>query len=389
MTEDAASRQNDAIIATDAASSARGRRQHRGAGSGSVWERYGWLMAVFWLVFLIYPLMALVRSTADRGWIVTGWVALVAFILIYVAGFINGMSFGGGGLVTRPKPIQWCAFGMLIVCAALTLPAVGGNTMSFIPFIMSFASYGLTRTAHWLTVAGGIGVTAAAIFLIPGGIAYISVLAIVVLLAVVNTVSTFLIIRSDEAERLGLELATSEGKEAVARDVHDLIGHSLTVVRMKAQLARRLVDSDPERAKRELDDIESLTAEAIAGVRETVSGVRSASLADQLVSCREVLKDAGVTLRVDGETESLSPAQSLTASWILREATTNVLRHAKASTVIVRVAPGHFGVTDDGLGYAGGEGNGVRGMRERAAMGGATMTVESDTGRGTSVKVTW
>lgn len=391
MTEDAASLPPDASVApgADAVSAVRGTRRGRDRAATSGWEKYGWLMAGLWLVFLIYPLVTLLRSSADPGWIITGWIALVAFIVIYVAGFVNGMSGSGGGLVTRPKPIQWCAFAALITCAMLTIPAVGGNALSFVPFVMSFASYGLTRLAHWMTVACGIAVTAAVVFLIPGGITYISVLAIVVLLAAVNTVSTSLIIRSAEAEHLGLELATSEGREAVARDVHDLIGHSLTVVRMKAQLARHLVDSDPERAKAELDDIASLTAEAISGVRETVAGVRNAPLADQLVSCREVLKDAGVTLRVEGETEALSPAQSLTASWVLREATTNVLRHAQAETVLVRIAPGRFSVIDDGAGYPGVEGNGVRGMRERAAMGSATLTVAAADVRGTAVEVTW
>src|SRR5690606_13964385 len=138
--------------------------------------------------------------------------------------------------------------------------------------------------AHWVTLIATIAVTAAAVFFVPGGTAYLSVLAIIILLAVVNTVSTTLIIRSAQAEKLGLELATSEGREAVARDVHDLVGHSLTVVSLKAQLVRRLIDSDPERAKAELAAIEALAVEAIAGVRATVAGVRSAALIEQLES---------------------------------------------------------------------------------------------------------
>lgn len=392
MAQDEVPAPADAMIAAAGAPSAAGAatgQRRRSRGGGSAWEKYGWLMAVLWLVFLAYPLMGLLRSTSDRGWILTGWIALVSFIVLYIGGFINGMSGSGGGLVTRPKPIQWCVFAALIVCAALTIPAVGGNAMSFIPFIMSFASYGLTRLAHWLTTAGGIGITAAAVFLVPGGVAYISVLAIVVLLAAVNTVSTSLIIRSAEAERLGLELATSEGREAVARDVHDLVGHSLTVVRMKAQLVRRLMDSDPERAKAELADIETLTADAIAGVRATVAGVRTATLDDQLASCAEALRSAEVTMRVEGETSALSPAQALTASWIVREATTNVLRHAKARTVTVRIAPGTVAVIDDGAGAGRAEGNGIRGMRERATTAGATFEVAPVPGGGTRVEVTW
>jgi two-component system sensor histidine kinase DesK len=346
-------------------------------------------MAAIWLVFLAYPIVDLVQSAAPQGWIITAWIALPAFVVVYVAGFINGMSLGGGGLVDPPRPIQWAAFGAMIVCAARVVPSGGGSALGFLPFIMSFASYGLTRPAHWMTMAAAIAVTAATVFLIPEGVRYVSILAIIALLAVVNTVSTSLIIRSAEAERLGLELATSEGREAVARDVHDLVGHSLTVVRVKAQLARKLVDSDPERAKAELADIESLTAEAIAGVRATVAGVRSAALVDQLAASRDALDAADVTMQVEGDAAALSPAQSLTASWILREATTNVLRHAGARAVTVRIAPGTFAVIDDGRGLSGAEGNGVRGMRERATTGGATLAVGPHASGGTRVEVTW
>lgn len=363
--------------------------RHRGVSAASPWDRFGWVMATVWLVFLVYPILALLSTAAPPAWIVTGWVALGAFVVLYVAGFVNGMSFGGGGLTTPPRPVQWVVFASLIVCTALTVPAVGGAALSFLPFIMSFASYGLTRIAHWVTCGVGIAVTAAVVFLTPTGLNYLTVLAIMVLLAVVNTVSTTLIIRSAEAERLGLELATSEGREAVARDVHDLVGHSLTVVSLKAQLVRRLIDSDPERAKAELADIESLTAAAISGVRTTVAGVRSAALLEQLDSCRDALQSADVTMRVEGEAGVLSPAQSLTASWILREATTNVLRHAEAGVVTVRIAPGNFSVADDGRGFTGGEGNGVRGMRERATIGGASFAVSSGAEGGTCVEVTW
>ncbi|MDQ0644774.1 sensor histidine kinase [Microbacterium murale] len=386
VTRDAAAASKAGVA--PAAWASRGSRP-RSVDSGSPWERFGWVMAAVWLVFLIYPLMALLRSNAPQPWIVTGWIALGAFVVVYVAGFMNGMSFGGGGLTSPPKPIQWVAFGSMLVCAALTIPAVGGSALSFLPFIMSFASYGLTRVAHWITLSACTAIIAAVVFFVPNGVSYLPILAIIALLGVVNTVSTTLIIRSADAERVGLELATSEGREAVARDVHDLVGHSLTVVSLKAQLVRRLIDSDPERAKAELADIESLTAEAIAGVRATVAGVRSAALAEQLVSCRDALESADVAMRVEGDTGALSPAQSLTASWILREATTNVLRHAEARTVTVRFAPGKLAVIDDGAGYGGGEGNGVRGMRERATMSGAAFAVRADRNGGTHVEVTW
>jgi len=355
------------------------------------WARFGWLMAVIWLVFLVYPVIALVRSEASLAWVVVGWIALLAFVVLYVTGFMHGMR-GGGGLGRPPSTRQWITFAALICCALISVPAEGGAALSFLPFIMSFASYGLTRVWHWITSVAAVTVTALCVFLLPGGLSYLSVLAIVALLGVVNTVSTWLIIRSADAERLGLELATSEGREAVARDVHDLIGHSLTVVGLKAQLARRLIDSDPERAKAELADIERLTAEAIAGVRSTVAGARATTFVEQLASTRDSLRAADIALTVEGEPSALSPVQAITAGWILREATTNTLRHARASEVRVLLAPGRLVVEDDGVGVGQGEGNGIRGMRERAAAAGAGFalgTADEAAGAGTRVEVTW
>ncbi|MFJ6534269.1 sensor histidine kinase [Microbacterium sp. NPDC091662] len=352
------------------------------------WARFGWLMAVIWLVFLVYPVIALLGSDASIAWVSAGWVALVAFVALYVTGFMHGMR-GGGGLGRTPSRRQWITFGALIVCVLISVPAEGGAALSFLPFIMSFASYGLTRVWHWITTIAAVTVTALCVFLLPGGINYLSVLAIVALLGVVNTVSTWLILRSAEAERLGLELATSEGREAVARDVHDLIGHSLTVVGLKAQLVRRLMDSDPERAKAELADIERLTAEAIAGVRSTVSGTRGTTLVEQLASSRDSFRAADIALEVEGEPSVLSPVQALTASWILREATTNTLRHSRARTVRVLLLPGRLVVEDDGVGMRTTEGNGIRGMRERAAAAGASFVLGATDDAGTRVEVTW
>lgn len=352
------------------------------------WERFGWLMAVVWLFFLIYPVMALLNSQAHIAWIVVGWAAVVVFLLLYVGGFIHGVRSGAG--LSRPSTRwQWCAFAGLILCVIVSIPAEGGSALSFLPFIMSFASYGLNRIAHWATTIGAFVVTAIAVLLLPDGSEYVSVLVIIVLLGAVNTVSTWLMARSSEASQLSLELATSEGREAIARDVHDLIGHSLTVVGLKAQLVRRLIDTDPERAKAELADIEALTAEAIAGVRSTVSEARTSSLDTQLATSRDALRAADIEMRVEGETAVLSPAQALTASWILREATTNTLRHASARRVIVQLAPGRLVVRDDGTGPGGREGNGIRGMRERAAAASAALAVAADPAGGTRVEVTW
>src|SRR5690606_15284776 len=154
--------------------------------------------AVIWLVFLIYPVLALLGSPAPVAWIAVGWAALAAFVVLYVGGFIRGVR-GGRAIGCTPIRGQWGVFAALIGCTLLSVPAEGGSALSFLPFIMSFASYGLTRLAHWITFGGALAVTGLYVLFVPGGHDFLSVLIIIALLGVVNTVSTWLIIRSADA----------------------------------------------------------------------------------------------------------------------------------------------------------------------------------------------
>ena len=381
------------------------------------WARYGWLMAAVWLVFLIYPITYLLNSHAPTAYVWMAWLGMAGFVASYLGGFSAGMRNGPPG--SRPSRAQWLCFWAMVAFALIGVPALGANALSYLPFIMSYASYGLTRTMHWAVAACSLLLVVLWPLAIGEFMDYLGLFMIVVILTLANSVSTFLISRSMVADELTIELATSESREAVARDVHDLIGHSLTVVKLKAQLARRLIDADPERARAELEDIERITGEALQGVRATVTGLRSEGLAAQLDAARSALGTAGIDLVVEGSPDALSPAQALPAGWILREATTNVLRHAGASRVLVRLAPGSLEVHDDGVGLGGkrGEaaasggsgrgsatgpeapskqtsgkatpGNGLRGMAERAAVAGAVCGTDSSPLGGVKVSVTW
>lgn len=352
------------------------------------WARYGWLMAVVWMVFLAYPVFALTRSSAAPVWIIVGWASLVLFAVVYVVGFMRGFRSGRVPGDTPPMS-QYVVLAILIALVLASVPATGASALSFLPFLMSYASYGLSRVAHWVVSSAAVLITLACVLFLPDGINNSGILMIVVLLFAVNSISTWLIRRAAEADVLSRELATSEGREAVARDVHDLIGHSLTVINLKAQLAGRLMDTDPEAARGELRQISELATEAIAGVRRTVAGARASSLDDQLATVSETLRSAGIAVTITGEPSVLSPAQGLTASWILREATTNILRHAEARAVTIQLLPGTIIVSDDGRGLTSGEGSGIRGMRERAAAAGAKIVMGTSTAGGARVEVVW
>lgn len=351
------------------------------------WSRYGWLVAVVWLAFLYFPGVALTRSEAAEPLLVLGWIGLTMFALAYTVGFILGMRTGWRSPTVSVRVL----FFLAVFCAAVTIPAIGWDCTSFLPFLMAYASYGLGNVWHWVVMAVSICLVTFEMVLsaTQGTTIPWVLLGVVVMMAVVNTINTWLIDRSVASDGLRIELATSEERESVARDVHDLIGHTLTVVKLKAELASRIIDRDPQSVKTELDEIVRLTGEAIAGVRETVTGIRGGGFAEQIRVSRDALESVGITVDVMGEPQNLSPAQSIPAGWIVREATTNILRHAHAKHVRVSIEPGTVIIEDDGIGVRTEPGNGIRGMEERAAAAGAVLQIASGVSPGTRVSVTW
>ena len=171
-------------------------------------------------------------------------------------------------------------------------------------------------------------------------------------------------------------LATASERERIARDLHDLIGHALTSVVVRAQLVQRLAGDDPERAAAEGAEIERTARDALANVRATVAGWRNASLDDELEAAHAALAAAEISLHVDRD-PAVQPAPTVEAALALslREAITNVVRHAGATevTVTIGVVDGEIAlrVADDGRGGNAPEGGGLSGMRDRiAALGG-------------------
>ena len=126
-------------------------------------------------------------------------------------------------------------------------------------------------------------------------------------------------------------------RERIARDLHDLLGHTLSLITLKAELARKLVDRDPQRAKQEMQDVEHTSRAALADVREAISGYRGQGFAAELLRARQTLQTAGITVDCEASQVPLSPAQETVLALALREAVTNVVRHAQAQTCSVRL----------------------------------------------------
>ena len=175
----------------------------------------------------------------------------------------------------------------------------------------------------------------------------------------------------EEIERL----ATIAERERIARDLHDLLGQTLSVVVLKSELARRLVRSDPDRAEQEVREVEHTARTALAEVRSAVAGYRAKGLGVELVDARRALSAAGVDLQATIDLPVLPAEHEAALALALREAVTNVVRHADAHHTTIHADATRDEVTlqvcDDGRGTSGPDGSGLAGMRERiTALGG-------------------
>jgi two-component system sensor histidine kinase DesK len=168
------------------------------------------------------------------------------------------------------------------------------------------------------------------------------------------------------------ELAVARERERFARDLHDLLGHSLSVIALKAELAGRLVTDRPVDAGREIGEVEAVARKALGEVREAVSGYRQPKLQDELAGARVALSAAGIEVRVDGADVALEPEVEAVLAWAVREGATNVIRHSQARHCVLRVQAGldeaGVEVVDDGVGSTNGSagGSGLAGLAERA-----------------------
>ena len=349
------------------------------------WQRYGWVMGGVWLDFLAFPIAGAVDSGESQPRIVGSLVLFASFAAIYIHGFISMAR----GLTERAVVRNGAAHLLVLLAVVLGIhllvgaPSAGGG-----PYLVSLAMFVLPLWA-------AIGVTALVIL----GTLVITIQAdalsdtwyltgIVLLVAVATGTVRFIERRSMIHDELAAELTVATERDRVARDVHDVIGHTLTAMSLKSDVAERLIATDPERARREIAEVGVLSRQALAEVRAAVGGLRSASLGDEIASAERVLASAGIVSEMPTDLTVVDPRHRSVLAWVLREAVTNVVRHSNASVCRVRLAASALTVEDDGRGPAGlREGNGLRGVRERVDVAGGAVQI-SDAGPGTRLVVT-
>lgn len=186
-------------------------------------------------------------------------------------------------------------------------------------------------------------------------------------------------------------LAANAERERIGRDLHDLLGHTLSLITLKLELSRKLYDRDSEAARREVEEAEKVARHALAEVRAAVTGIRATDLAAELASARLLLASSGVHLDYQMASLNLPEAVERCMALVIREASTNIVRHARASeasvTLDVDGADVLLQIADNGRGGIGEDGNGLCGMRERVRGIQGQLQIESPRGVGTRLSV--
>lgn len=351
------------------------------------------ITAGVWLVFLVVPLVAMVTGDAPLGTKVLGCAGLAAFVAVYMGHFIWPWPWR-----TLPHWVNTAAVtAVLLLCVLATIPAGGLNSFNFLPFTLAIWIFphrlrvglpvSVALSVAWVVVALSVDAGGSRFWLVVP-----TVMALVIMLALRLAME-----REESSRVLGEELALSRQRERVGRDVHDVLGHSLTVITLKTELARRLVDADPEQAKAELDEVLELSRQSLAEVRTTVGGLHVPDLGAQLASARTALQAAGIAFDLP-EASSVAgfrPERRELFAWCLREAITNVIRHSGAAHCTVTITADRLTVADDGTGLSesASPGNGLSGMRHRVTTAGGTLslgrTVQDEIRPGTTLEVQW
>ncbi|MDC8015323.1 sensor histidine kinase [Tahibacter soli] len=342
----------------------------------------GWMP--FWtlgyLCFLAMPLF--VPGLGRPGWLWPTLLAAVVFLPVYFRSYrASGRELVLLLVAMWTLAVLLAPYNLLantfVVYACGTAPWLGSLRRGAIVAAVLVLGYGLYALDR------GGGAIAAAITLFVGAASFASNWLVRENLRK----QTALRLSHDEVRRLA---ATAE-RERIGRDLHDLLGHTLSLIAIKTELATRVWDRDGGAARREVEEVERIARDALAQVRRAVSGIRAAGVAAELASARLLLESSAIVFRYDADLAGLPPNIETTIALAVREAVTNIQRHARASraSVSVRREAGELVVVvaDDGRGGDIVPGNGLAGMRERLVGIGAMLAIDSVRGRGTTLTI--
>ena len=344
-------------------------------------RREGWAPYIWLFYFCFFLLNPLLNHTSWKGWLATA-LGTIAFLAVYFSFFwikcpwnqLNLLGFILLGIGFAPFNEGACTF--FVFAAAFAPYAVETEWAALKLLVVVLA---VATSVWWFFHLSGW-------FLFYGGGLSMVVGCGNIYFAQRERTNNRLQKANEEIEHL----AKVAERERIARDLHDVLGHTLSVIILKSELAGKLIDQDPQRAKAEMADVEQTSRAALADVRSTIRGYRAHSLEAELKAAKATLETAGVTVKSESSEVRLTPAQESVVALVVREAVTNVVRHARARNCHLRLMPVNgncrIEIQDDGRGGGAVEGNGLRGMRERIEALGGTLERENSVGTRLSIE---
>ena len=341
----------------------------------------GW--GIVWAAFMV-PVVRVGLAQGSSGGVWGAVSATVSCACLYAACSLSVRRVRQG--MTWPSRLSL----LLIIIGALTATGaalgVGSPGLQLVVFLAVVLAFSLP----WQAAIGPIAILSGTLFLVPRMIPSWSASedAWIALLGAGSACVFGRYIMEQRRmarilEQRTHELEINEERNRMARDMHDILGHSLTVIALKSELATRLVDVAPDQARAELDEVQSLARSALADVRATVNSYRELSLAGELARATGVLTSAGIRADLPLTVEAVDPELRELFAWVVREGVTNVVRHAHASHCKVELTSNSIEVTDDGIGLdsaGAGDGHGLEGLRQRCQDNGADLTIEAPSG---------
>lgn len=301
------------------------------------------LYAQAWLICFVFPITSLTQNKMEPVRLLVAVTGLVIFVVIYTW-FMWPHPLTGGAHI-RPESHIFLFAGLVLLALVLTL--VYGIAFLWL-FVGVSAVAGVTRSpahAFWIVMlltllTLGMGIA------LEGGLAQTDWLHIIPLVLLVRGLGLDMAGLTRLADALR-ELHTARGELArravaeerlrLARDLHDLLGHNLSLIILKSELAGRLIDREPDRAEQEIDEVERVARRALREVREAVAGYRQPTLATELDGALQMLDAAGVVCTIENSVDALAPAFDTVLAWTVREGVTNVIRHSRARHCTIRV----------------------------------------------------
>ncbi len=344
-------------------------------------DELGW-QPVFWLAYLGFLFMPSVIDMGSRDWLLGTLLSIPVFLMLYFRGFRHG------GDALWPYLLSMCALGYVLapihpnsntylIYAAVFAPFLRRGlrvTMTFIAVMLLI--YALES---WFLRLNYIGLFVAAFVAVAAGFG-----------------NHFYIVNMRKQAELRLShdeirrLARMAERERIGRDLHDLLGHTLSLVALKSELASRLCERDPHGARREIDEVQRVARDALSQVRLAVTGIRAAGIAAELASARLMLEMDAIEMDYEGGDIAMPVEVETVLALVIREAITNVQRHSRATSVSVKFSSDaesvQLTIIDNGRGNDVVAGNGLKGMRERIQALGGKLRIASVRGRGTKLE---